>query len=122
MYKYKNMTCRSVKRKIMREIASIKDGYEIIEWEKDGCDRDGWKYWTTCKNGFSARDWEVDSECNKAIANYKKYIFEDGIPYNGTTYYMKKEVIDNSINHNYKVPFISKEEYDRLYGNTNISL
>ena len=116
------MTCRRVKRKIMQEIASIKDGYEIIEREQDGCDMDGWKYWVWCKNGFSARDWEVDSECNKAIANYKKYRFEDGIPYNGTIYYMKKEVIDNSINRNYKVPFISKEEYARLYSNTNISL
>jgi len=122
MYKYKNMTCRRVKRKIMQEIASIKDGYEIIEWEQDGCDIDGLKYWVECKNGFSSRSWEVDSACKKAITNYKKNIFEDGITYNGTTYYMKKEVIDNSINRNYTVPFISKEEYARLYGNTNISL
>ena len=110
------MTCRRLKRKMMREIASIKDGYEIIEWEKDGCDRYGWEYWTTCKNGYSSRSWEVNSECNKAIANYKKYLFEYGIQYNRTIYYMKKEVIDNSINRNYKVPFISKEEYYQIYG------
>ena len=114
------MTCRRVKRKIMREIASIKDEYEIIEWEQDGCDMDGVMYWVWCKNGYSSRSWEVDSECQKAIENYKIYIFENGIEYNGTKYYMKKEVLDNSINRNYNVPFISKEEYDQLYGVNNI--
>ena len=110
------MTCRRLKRKMMREILSIKDGYEIIEWEQDGCDRFGVKYWTTCKNGFSSRSWEVNIKCEKAITNYKKYLFKDGITYKGTIYYMKKEVIDNSINRDYKLPFISKEKYDRLYG------
>ena len=109
------MTCRRVKRKIMQEITSIKDGYEIIEREADGCDMDGVKYWVWCKNGYSSRSWEVDSECNKAITNYKKYLFKDGIAYNGTKYYMKKYIIDNIINRDYKVPFISKEEYDLLY-------
>ena len=115
------MTYRRVKRKIMREIGSIKDGYEITEYIVDGCDEDGFKYWAECKNGYSARTWEVDGQCKKAVEDYKKYIFEFGLTYNGAKYYMKKDIIDNIINRYYKVPFISKEEYFQLYDTiTNI--
>jgi len=105
----------------MQEISSIKDGYEIIEYIVDGCDDMGWLCWAECKNGYTERSWEVDSACKKAVANYKKYIFEWGLTYNGTKYYMKKDIIDNIINRDYKVPFISKEEYDRLYGVSDIN-
>ena len=60
-----------------KQIEKIKDGYTVIEDEEDGHDEFGSLYWVWCKNGWSGRSWELDSNLKTDIKNaeneyYKK--------------------------------------------------
>ena len=83
-----------IKRKIVREMKKIINGYEVIWTEADGCDEYGTKYWVECKNGFSGRSWDVRPATIKAIRGYFKDILENGIEYNLERYYIKDDIFN----------------------------
>jgi len=59
------------------QIDKIKDGYTIIEDEEDGNDECGSLYWVWCKNGWSGRSWELNSELKKDIKKVKEEYYKN---------------------------------------------
>ena len=55
---------------INTKIKDIKNGYEIIYYEEDGCDDDGPMFWVDCINGWYGREWNVKSSMYNKINNY----------------------------------------------------
>ena len=60
-----------------KKIDKIKDGYTIIEDEQDGHDKCGSLYWVWCKNGWSGRSWELNSELEKDIKKAKEEYYKN---------------------------------------------
>ena len=60
-----------------KKIDKIKDGYTIIEDEQDGHDKCGSLYWIWCKNGWSGRCWELNSELKKDIKKAKEEYYKN---------------------------------------------
>ena len=58
-------------------INDIKDGYTVETWEEDGHDECGSLYWVWCKNGWSGRSWELDSNLKKDIKNAKNKYYKN---------------------------------------------
>ena len=83
-----------IKRKIVRKIGKIINGYTVVWTEADGCDEYGIKYWVDCKNGFSGRSWDIRPATIKAIRSYFKDILENGIEYNTERYYIKDDIFN----------------------------
>ena len=62
---------------LQKKIDKIKDGYTVIEDEEDGNDECGSLYWVWCKNGWSGRSWELDSNLKTDIKNSKKKYYKN---------------------------------------------
>ena len=71
------------KQKINRSWTVIPESYE-----EDGCDEYGVKYWVECYNGWSGRDWEIDSNLNKDIISLCDDIFNNGIRVKKSLYFI----------------------------------
>jgi len=61
---------------LQTQIDKIKDGYTVIEDEEDGHDECGSLYWVWCKNGWSGRSWELDSNLKQDIKNAKNEYYK----------------------------------------------
>ena len=70
----------------------IKDGYEIISSEEDGCDEYGYMYWVDCKNGWNGRKHELKSKYTSEIYQTIKYLCSKQI-----SIYCKKVYVDDNI-------------------------
>ena len=90
----KKRLVQRIKRKIVRKMVQIINGYIVVWSEADGCDEYGTKYWVECKNGFSGRSWDVRPATIKAIRSYFKEILENGIEYNNNRYYIKDDIFN----------------------------
>jgi len=60
---------------LQKIIDEIKEGYTIEEYEEDGCDDCGSLYWVFCKNGWSGRDWNLDTHLKKDIKAAEKLYY-----------------------------------------------
>lgn len=88
----------------------IKNGYEVINREQDGCDEYGHLYWVDCKNGWCGREHSITSECRNDI--FSKIIEMCDKP---ITIYCKKVYIDDSLaNHCKTLPVINKNHINIL--------
>ena len=88
----------------------IKNGYEVIDREEDGCDEYGYLYWVECKNGWSGREHSVNSACRNAIFNKIKEICDKSI-----TIYCKKIYVDDSLaNYCKTLSIINKDNINSL--------
>jgi hypothetical protein len=113
----KGRLIQRIKRKIIRKINYIIDGYTITFEEPDGCDEYGTKYWVECKNGFSGRSWDLEPVIESALRLYLKQILEEGIIYNNITYYLKDDIFAQ-ITENWS----SKMYYSKCKVDFNITL
>lgn len=62
---------------LQKKIDKIKDGYTVTYDEEDGHDEFGSLYWVWCKNGWSGRSWELDSNLKTDIKNAKKKYYKN---------------------------------------------
>ena len=102
---------QKIKKKIKKDIDNIISGYKVIWEEADGCDEYGIKYWVECKNGFGGRSWDVDPELRKQKKKYIVNIIENGVVYNGMTYYI------HPLNYSTlkgRIKFITKNQYKKM--------
>ena len=61
---------------LQKQIERINEGYTVVEYEADGNDHDGFLYWVFCKNGWSGRSWELDSNLKQDIKNAKNEYYK----------------------------------------------
>ena len=89
----------NIKKKIIKILKNatknIVKGYVIMDWEQDGCDEYGYKYWVECKNGSSCREWEVSTLLENSLMDYYKNIFIKGIFIEDTIYYLDPKKLIN---------------------------
>ena len=82
---------------LKKTINRINEDYKIIEWEPDGCDIDGIKYWVRCKNGYSSRSWNVSCEIREKITEIYETFSKNGFKFKGTTYYYDNDKLQKLI-------------------------
>lgn len=92
-HKQKRLVQR-IKRKIVREMRKIINGYKVVWTEVDGCDEYGTKYLVECKNGYSGYSWDVRPAIINSLKGYFKKILENGIEYNNKQYYIKDDIFN----------------------------
>ena len=83
---------KRIKRKIVRKINWIIDGYTVLENIADGYDEYGVEYWVLCKNGFDGRSWNIYSSCFESVQKYLKSIVDEGIVYNNVRYHLDDSI------------------------------
>lgn len=76
-------------------IKSIRKGFEVVETIMDGCDRDGFKYWVECRNGWHDRSWYLHSAIEKEIYNVFDSIKTHGYRYRGAVYYYNIDTLND---------------------------
>ena len=94
-----------------KQIEKIKAGYEIVDREADGCDDGGNLYWVDCKNNWSGREHDIDSQINKDI-----FLFLNNFCNSGTVFYCNFIYLDDKICFRKSIAeddikIITKEEY-----------
>ena len=62
---------------LQKQIDKIKDGYTVIDDEEDGHDKCGSLYWVWCRNGWSGRSWELNSNLKTDIKNAKNEYYKN---------------------------------------------
>ena len=72
---------------LKKRIKRINKDYEVVDMEADGCDMYGIKYWVSCKNGYSARSWDLDSKINQTKLDIYESISTNGFKFKKVTYY-----------------------------------
>ena len=103
-------TAKRIKHKLLKKIDNIGTGYVITSWEQDGCDEYGHLYWVTCKNGFGARSYNIESHYNKSIKQFKKDIVDNGIVYNDKKYWVDYNFF-YYFSKKYRIKFISQDRH-----------
>lgn len=107
---------------IQKKVNYVIDGYDVIWQEADGCDEDGFKYWVECKNGFSARSWDISEAMYKSLNYLSNYIYrygirfsmiEDGIKGPKRTYFIKDISLNIKILKLSDIVVIDDEEYNK---------
>ena len=93
---------KRIKRKILRKLNWIIEGYTVLETIADGCDEYGVNYWVVCKNGFDGRSWDIYSSCFQSVQRYLKSVIDDGIVYNNIRYHLDdslyKDIVSCNLN------------------------
>lgn len=105
---------KRIKRKILKKIQGIIDGYTVVHSEEDGCDKYGSLYWVDCQNGFWGRSYDIGPAQTLSINKFKKNIVENGILYADNMYFVDEEFYFK-IGKDYKIKFISKETHHTSY-------
>ena len=100
--------------KIKKKLKYIIDGYEVVFEEQDGCDEYGYMYWIECKNGYSSRSWNLNSQINEDIENFYLRLFIDGIYYRNKRYFIKPSQNISSVK---DITLIDYDEYMIYYNN-----
>ena len=107
------MLSKEIKERIIIKINLIKEGYEIVEYEEDGCDKYGVTHWAFCMNGQSSRSWNIPSMCEDSINVYLKNILEIGLEHKGEIYYFDSKLITGNIcDPEFELSFITKEQFE----------
>ena len=89
--KFKNNSVNSrIYSTIYTAVYHIKIGWTIDRTEADGCDADGVKYWTECKNGWHDRSWNLASAKDKTISDLLESYIQNGITLDDKVYHSSK--------------------------------
>ena len=122
---------KRIKRKIIRKINWIIEGFTVLETVADGCDEYGVKYWIVCKNDFDGRSWDIYSSCFESVQKYLKSIADDGIVYNNIRYHLDDSFYNDIVScnlssiirdnkkerFNFKIRVLTETEYTKRRDN-----
>jgi len=75
---------------IYAEVYRRKKEWAIQSTVEDGCDADGVKYWTECKNGWHDRSWNLASAKKKTISDLLESYLQNGIVLDDKVYHSSK--------------------------------
>jgi len=111
------MTNVELTEAFLNNVKSIKEGYEIVDWEEDGNDDCGSLYWAFCKNGYSSRSYMIESEKKKAVSDYIKSVCDYGMSIGGgMPYYVNpKMMLEDVMSKDFQLVQISEEEQEEHF-------
>ena len=69
-------TMTEIKDQISKNLNDILTGWKVIHSEKDGCDNDGFMYWTFCHNGWEGRSYELSTHILDDLMRYFQNLIE----------------------------------------------
>lgn len=118
-YPFGNMDPKSTPRNIERKVAKrvrhilkkIEKDYEVICSYEDGYDEYGVIRYYYCNNGFEGESWQLDECLKSTIIKKKNQIINEGIVYDGKTYYIHPNLYNSRYHDDNFVKIISEKEY-----------
>ena len=111
-----------IKDLICKSIEQIQEDYKINEWEEDGADEMGIKYWVYCAN-WSGRQWEHRDAMVRAFEKNRNIFIHQEIRIGSNTYHLNPSMFYQDWSStkdflNFKVELLTKEEHIAIAGNT----